>query len=72
MSPHAVGDTDRSGNEPEPPQLVNGDYTGISTPPLDGTTSSSSSSVASEPIAIVGMGEIRVLIEWFRPLLTED
>lgn len=60
MSPHADVDMHRSGSGPEPPQLVNGNYTGISTPTSDGETSSTTSGVSSEPIAIVGMGEIRV------------
>ena len=65
MSPHAIIDIDRSVREPEPPQLVNGANTGINTPSSDNTTYSEASSVASEPIAIVGMGEISVYIEPF-------
>ena len=60
MSPHAIVDTHHPGSGPEPPQLVDGNHAGISTPSSDGTTYTQDSSVASEPIAIVGMGASRV------------
>ena len=70
MSPHALVDMHRSGGGPEPPQLVDFDHTGVTTPTSDGTVSSEPISMASEPIAIVGMGEAQVQIQRFRPLLT--
>lgn len=60
MSPHAINDKYLPENGLEPPQLVNGDHIGWTSPTTDGTTPSESSGMASEPIAIVGMGEIRI------------
>lgn len=70
MSPHSTIDMLRSGSELEPPQLVSGDRTGWTTPNSDGTTSDESSRTASEPIAIVGMGKIRIQVNWLNLVLT--
>lgn len=60
MSPHAIIDRHYPDSGPEPPQLVDVNHAGTCTPTSDGTASTQDSSVVSEPIAIVGMGEIRV------------
>ena len=70
MSPHAMNDTMRFGSELEPPRLINGNLTGIDTPISDGIMSSEISSIASEPIAIVGMGETEIHLASFRQILT--
>lgn len=57
-------------SDQEPPRLINGGYSGIDTPTSNGTTSSEISSVPSEPIAIVGMGEIESYLASFTQILT--
>jgi len=59
MSPHALADMVDSDSGSEP-QLVNGQNTGWSSPASNDSATTGVSDIASEPIAIVGMGKYAI------------